>query len=250
MPLFFGNHLLGGTNASDNQEKIFLLGARSQEEDIETYSQNQVYAQGGILYSEGKRVATEDSLSDEKVKNELITSGIAYLTGTTSPTSNIGGQVYSTDMYLNAEDGSITAKAFKGAFDGESSSAKTLTTTLPLDKGGTNATTAEAARTNLGVYSKTEVDEKVAGLINSAPEKLDTLDELAAALGDDSDFANTVLTKIGDKQEKLTGTEGQIVGFDVNGKATAQDTQKFIFWDGTGEEPAVIEGAILIKYEA
>lgn len=43
------------------------------------------------------------------------------------------------------------------------------------------------------------VDEKIADLVNSAPEKLNTLDELAAALGDDENFANTVTTELSKK---------------------------------------------------
>ncbi|ANA86945.1 hypothetical protein PBI_SOUPS_7 [Gordonia phage Soups] len=43
------------------------------------------------------------------------------------------------------------------------------------------------------------VDDKVAGLVSSAPATLDTLDELAAALGDDPNFATTVATQIGTK---------------------------------------------------
>lgn len=52
-------------------------------------------------------------------------------------------------------------------------------------------------------YTKTETDskinEKVTQLISSAPETLDTLDELAAALGDDPNFATTVSNLIGTK---------------------------------------------------
>lgn len=52
-------------------------------------------------------------------------------------------------------------------------------------------------------YTKTEADskinEKVTQLISSAPETLDTLDELAAALGDDPNFATTVSNLIGTK---------------------------------------------------
>jgi hypothetical protein len=33
----------------------------------------------------------------------------------------------------------------------------------PIEEGGTNATTASGARTNLGVYSKSEVDSAVSG---------------------------------------------------------------------------------------
>ena len=43
------------------------------------------------------------------------------------------------------------------------------------------------------------VDTKVASIVDSAPETLDTLNELALALGDDPNFATTVATEIGKK---------------------------------------------------
>lgn len=45
----------------------------------------------------------------------------------------------------------------------------------------------------------TYVDNKVASLVNSAPEALNTLDELSAALGDDANFATTVTNSIASK---------------------------------------------------
>lgn len=49
------------------------------------------------------------------------------------------------------------------------------------------------------------VDNKVAGIVNSAPETLDTLQELATALGNDPNFATTVATQIGKKVDKVDG---------------------------------------------
>lgn len=49
------------------------------------------------------------------------------------------------------------------------------------------------------VYTKTEVDSAIANTIDSAPETLNTLNELAAALGDDPNFATTISTLIGTK---------------------------------------------------
>jgi len=42
------------------------------------------------------------------------------------------------------------------------------------------------------------VDTKVAALVDSAPATLNTLNELAAALGDDADYASTVATALDD----------------------------------------------------
>ncbi|RNM47166.1 hypothetical protein D9761_07710, partial [Salmonella enterica] len=44
------------------------------------------------------------------------------------------------------------------------------------------------------------VAAKVAQLVGSAPETLDTLKELADALGNDTNFATTVLNKLAGKQ--------------------------------------------------
>lgn len=58
-------------------------------------------------------------------------------------------------------------------------------------------------------YARTEyVDTKVSELVNSAPETLDTLKELSDALGGDANFATTVATQIGNKQDKLTAGNG------------------------------------------
>lgn len=51
--------------------------------------------------------------------------------------------------------------------------------------------------------SKSYVDAKVAELVNSAPEALDTINELSAALGNDPNFATLVLTEIGTIKETL-----------------------------------------------
>lgn len=51
---------------------------------------------------------------------------------------------------------------------------------------------------------KDYVDTEITNLIDSAPAALDTLNELAAALGDDANFASTVTTSLAGKQDTLT----------------------------------------------
>ena len=46
------------------------------------------------------------------------------------------------------------------------------------------------------------VAQAMAKLVDSAPETLNTLDELAAALGDDPNFATTIMTLLGEKANK------------------------------------------------
>lgn len=47
---------------------------------------------------------------------------------------------------------------------------------------------------------QTAVDTRVQLIVDAAPSALDTLNELAAALGDDANFAGTVATELADKQ--------------------------------------------------
>jgi hypothetical protein len=48
-------------------------------------------------------------------------------------------------------------------------------------------------------YTKAEVDNNIANLVDTAPATLDTLNELAAALGDDANFATSVTDSIATK---------------------------------------------------
>lgn len=61
------------------------------------------------------------------------------------------------------------------------------------------------ARDNIGAIDIQTVDTKIAALVDSAPDDLKTLNELANALGDDPNFATTVATEIGKKVDKVEG---------------------------------------------
>ena len=56
------------------------------------------------------------------------------------------------------------------------------------------------------VATQSYVSTAITNLVNSAPSTLDTLNELASALGNDANFATTVATSIGTKQAQLNGT--------------------------------------------
>jgi hypothetical protein len=59
-----------------------------------------------------------------------------------------------------------------------------------------------------------DISTAISNLINSAPGALDTLDELAAALGDDASFASTVTNALANKSDILhTHTKSQIIDF-------------------------------------
>lgn len=51
------------------------------------------------------------------------------------------------------------------------------------------------------------VAQAIAGIVNSAPETLNTLEELAKALGNDPNFATTIMTLLGGKVDKIRADE-------------------------------------------
>lgn len=80
--------------------------------------------------------------------------------------------------------------------------------TLAVAKKYTNDVVAGALvdQIDLGDFATTDyVDSKVAGIVDAAPEVLDTLNKLAAALGDDANYAATVTTQLANKVDKVSG---------------------------------------------
>lgn len=57
------------------------------------------------------------------------------------------------------------------------------------------------------IEAKKYADQLVTEIINGSPEALDTLQELAAALGNDPNFAATIATEIGKKVDKVAGKQ-------------------------------------------
>ena len=65
-------------------------------------------------------------------------------------------------------------------------------------------TTREEADSYEPYVTMRQVEDKFAELVDAAPETLNTLNELAAALGNDENFAATVATELGNKIDKET----------------------------------------------
>ena len=81
-----------------------------------------------------------------------------------------------------------------------------------------------------GLATETYVNNRVAGLLDSAPEALDTLNELAQALGNDPNFATTVSTRIGSKVDKV---EGKSLVLDTEIAKIHEHTNKTVLDDVT-----------------
>ena len=101
-----------------------------------------------------------------------------------------------------------------------------------------DGTTAWTSLAYFGVGSD-YVDSAIANLVDSSPGTLDTLNELAAALNDDADFAGTVTTALATKVEKTNGT--------VTTAATDQTVVRNITLS-TSDPSGGIDGDVWLKY--
>ena len=109
-----------------------------------------------------------------------------------------------------------TADATTVEFDNLSGTgAISVTDILDQDDMSSDSATALATQQSIKAY----VDTEVAGIVDAAPSTLDTLNELAAALGDDVNFSTTVTNSIATKLPLAGGTLSGAL--DVNATVTA-----------------------------
>ena len=105
----------------------------------------------------------------------------------------------------------------QGAADDKDFKAKSLAVT------GTSAAPTAPTGDNSKTIANTEfVQNTVSGLVGAAPETLDTLNELATALGNDPNFATTVSNQIG---KKANQTDLAAVSTKVDKKAEQTDLE-------------------------
>ena len=118
--------------------------------------------------------------------------------------------------------------------------------------------------------SSSYVTTQINAVIDSAPGALDTLNELAAALGDDADFATTVTDALALKQDKVTNVSDTEIGYldgvtsaiqtqldarvsEVNGAVTTAATDQTVVRNitlSTSDPSGGIDGDVWLKYTA
>lgn len=131
-----------------------------------------------------------------------VTGTVDGVVGGTTPAAVTGTTITANTKFVGAIDGNVTATSgtsqfnnvtINGTLDMDSTTSQTITG-LATPSGSTDAAT------------KGYVDTEVSGLVDSAPAALNTLNELAAALGDDASFSTTVTNSIAAKLPLAGGT--------------------------------------------
>jgi hypothetical protein len=183
--------------------------------------------------------ALVDSASDsnvftdaDKVRLEGIEAGadvtdtanvVAALTAGTNVTIAGDGTISATDTDTQYSEATTSTSGLMSAADktkldgvetgatADQTAAEILTEIKTVD-GAASGLDADLLDGQEGSYYTGYTDSAVANLVDSAPATLDTLNELAAALGDDANFSTTVTNSIATKLPLAGGTmTGNIV---------------------------------------
>lgn len=119
-----------------------------------------------------------------------------------------------TTISVKIGDGSTTWSAlpYFGELEGDFITSSELTTEL-----SSYSTTSQ-----MNAAINTSVSAGLASLVDSAPTTLDTLNEIAAALGDDPDFATTITTSLGNVEN--TANSAQTTANNALSLATSNQT--------------------------
>lgn len=168
---------------------------------------------------------------------QIATTAYVYnlvggLTATPAELNVLDG-ITATTAELNVLDGITATTAELNYVDGVTSNIQTqIDTKAPLASpsltGVPTAPTASAGTNTTQVATTAFVGTAVSNLVDSAPSTLDTLNELAAALGDDPNFATTVTNSIAAKLD-ATYRELPQVAKDATYTFVASDSGKHIY---------------------
>lgn len=160
-------------------------------------------------YSNPHRVTKEQiglgNVDNTADMDKPISNSTAQELATKASISDLQHHVSDTDVHTNTEE----KTAWNAKETPENATAK-----------------AEAALEAAKVYT----DTSVANLVNSSPEALDTLKELADALGNDANFSETVLTEIG-KKASASDLQSHVEASDIHttqAEKTAWDAKESV----------------------
>ena len=146
--------------------------------------------------------ATNVAAAGAVMEGDATTANMSFVVDEDDMTSNTNTKVPTQQSVKAYVDGTTTANPLYVAAAGDTMSGDLAMGTNKVTGLGTPSATGDAA-------TKGYVDTQITNLVDSSPAALDTLNELAAALGDDANFSTTVTASIA---TKLPLAGGQMTG--------------------------------------
>lgn len=133
----------------------------------------------------GKGLSTNDYTTAEKTKLAGVAEGANKYSLPTASADTLGGVKVGAGLAISAGVLSTTGGGTADAVDWENV---------------TNRPTKVSQFTNdSGFQTNSQVEARIKAVVGTAPEALDTLKELADALGNDANFASTITTQLAGK---------------------------------------------------
>jgi len=124
-------------------------------------------------------------------------------TGTTTTSFVVDDSLFATKAYVDSGVAGVDLSGYSTTSEMNTAISAIPSTDLTPYSTSTEMTSAIAtAKTEAQTYA----DQVVASTVDAAPAALDTLNELAAALGDDANFASTVTSSIATKADDAATT--------------------------------------------
>jgi hypothetical protein len=166
----------------------------------------------------GATGAVVGTTNTQTLTNKTLTSPVINTpTGITKSDVGLGNVDNTSDADKPVSSATQTALDAKLALAGG-----TMTGAIAM---GTNKITGLGAPTATGdAATKDYVDSSITNLVDGAPDLLNTLNELAAAINDDASYASTLTTALGNKQDKVTNVSDTEIGY-LDGVTSAIQTQ-------------------------
>jgi hypothetical protein len=188
----------------------------------------------------GDGTTTAFTLSSAQTQNEvfLFVDDVAQVPGVDFTVS--GTTLTFTTAPANAAD--IIARGFGVPAPVTTVSDGSVTTAKVADGAITHSklhTTAIQDKLGYTPVSPTQLTTAISNLVDSAPGALDTLNELAAALGDDANYASTITTALSTKAD--TSSLGTLASVSPTG---TPDNTKFLRGDNSWQVVAVTPTAV------
>lgn len=190
---------------------------------------NKIYNDGSNTFGDGSYGSVFQGSQIDLGGYNTILGNTANLSITSQGAVSISG--FGMDIYTNAGDASVRSlegnvflDAVGGVYIGSSSSiaGNQVATKGYADEAAANAITSAQSYTdsrindgvtsNVKTWSSTKINSEistaVSGLVDGAPELLNTLNELAAAIADNPNYATDVANLVGTKQDSFTAADG------------------------------------------
>ena len=187
------NYSVGGTN--------FISASRQGNfRDLEV--KNSSNSATILLTGDGGDISIDGTLSADTISEKTSAIGVT-IDGVLLKDNDISANdISSNNLYVDTINERTSASGV--TIDGVLLKDNNVTCTDLTASGTTSVTTQSAGDNTTKIASTAFVKTSIDNLVSSAPGALDTLNELAAAIGDDANYAATVTTALASKQASIT----------------------------------------------